>query len=688
MKYLILVTLFLLCASGVMAQGHSLIFPTPQKLSYREGKLFLKNITIYTNPKWSAEERFAVEALKTNLVTASGLPLKKALNPTQSTLSILVKAGGGLLPTPNENVKGDREGYSLEITEKGISITATTSTGLFYAAQTISQLVEAWGQEAFLPFVSIQDQPVLPYRGVMMDMAHGGLPTVDEIKKQIDFLSRWKTNQYYFYNEVSIEMNGFDDLNYKQGYSQAQMKEIIEYGKLRHMDVVPFVAFYGHLHDLLKKERYSKLAIGNFGHELDPRNPEVGRILKNWIKQYVELFPSAFVHIGFDETWETNRLRIESDSSIHSEELWLQHLRVITDEFKSYGKTVMAWTDMTSYYPELMNKFPEDVIPVIWEYSPDTAALHHYLDPILKAGKKFIIQPAVSGWGHIYPAAAYTYDNIDLCIQEGMKNKTKGFITSVWTDAVEPFVRPSWSFMAYGCATAWSGKEANRNQFESCFGKVLVPNAGEALVKANALMAESVDLLYTCLGKNTGNMPGGTIIESWSNPFNEYYLSITKEKEAVFRLVRSKTEEASDLLIGAIKKSNGWQQSYLESMRVTANLLHYEASRFLWAHVMCTRWDKAMLETKRNSFVFYDLGYICHGLVQDMMDELGTLKEDYKNAWLSENMNYRLNTMMGRFDVEMGLWQKLLLKMIDHRIKHAADEVSTKPFAQLFNPDF
>ncbi len=40
--------------------------------------------------------------------------------------------------------------------------------------------------------MDIQDWPSLPYRGLMMDLSHGPMPTEVEIRRQIDFLSRWK----------------------------------------------------------------------------------------------------------------------------------------------------------------------------------------------------------------------------------------------------------------------------------------------------------------------------------------------------------------------------------------------------------------------------------------------------------------------------------------------------------------
>ena len=67
--------------------------------------------------------------------------------------------------------------------------------------------------------------------------------------------------------------------------------------------------FYGHLHELLRLEKYAGLGIGKYGHDLDPGDPGVQSFLKDWIKQYVDIFPSHFIHIGFDETWETERLK-------------------------------------------------------------------------------------------------------------------------------------------------------------------------------------------------------------------------------------------------------------------------------------------------------------------------------------------------------------------------------------------
>lgn len=680
----IIVCCWLVSAS---AQQRPTLLPAPQSIQYGQGELPVQNLIVHVAPNASADVVFALNQLRKLLAERTGKPVPASPSATASTIRYSVRTAGKELPGTNEATnENTREQYALTITRKGIDIAAQTSTGLYYAVQTIGQLIQGQGTKASLPLVTISDQPKLAYRGVMMDFAHGGLLTVDEIKKQIDFLARWKTNQYYFYNEVSIQLEGYSTLNYKASYSQAQIRTIIAYARERHMDVIPFVNFYGHLHELIRNEKYASLAIGQYGHELDPRNPAVQTLLKNWIKQYTTLFQSPFIHVGFDETWETKRLANASPAKLDPEALYIQQLSFVSNEFKQYGKTLLAWTDMNAFYPNMLAKFPKDVIPVIWEYSPDTTAINNYLNPVLKEKKPFFIQPAVSGWGHIYPSENYTYENINLCMKAGLRHNTLGFITSVWTDSVEPFVRSSWLFMAYGCIAAWQGTVPDKSTFTGHYSSVVYPAQKQDMQAAFDHIATAGQYLEKCLGKNTQSLPRGTLVESWSNPFSGYYLANTTEHKADFEQVRTHTEEAKARLISALQQASPADTSFIQSMLVSARLINYSASRFLWAKAITDRWNDGMLAQKKDDYVFYDLTYPCHSLLVDAMDETGELKQAYAQAWLSENMPYRLNTMLGRFDVDFGLWRKLHLKVLDYKIQKKTEPL--KSFELLFTPDF
>ena len=190
-----------------------------------------------------------------------------------------------------------------------------------------------------------------------------------------------------------------------------------------------------------------------------------------------------------------------------------------------------------------------------------------------------------------------------------------------------------------------------------------------------------------CLGKNTGGLPRGTIVESWSNPFQPYYLENTKLHLDDFIASRKFSEEAEGILITLLEKAPPAQHNFINSLLVSAQLINYTASRFMWAKRICDRWKESTMPDKKDDFVIYDITYSCHGLLADMMDECGELKKEYEKAWLDEYQPYRLNTMLGRFDVEQGLWRKLFLKVLDHRIQLKDDEV-TKSFEELFKPEF
>ena len=85
----------------------------------------------------------------------------------------------------------------------------------------------------------------MAFRGTMVDISHGPLPTEKEIERQIDFLSRWKENQYYLYTEDSIELKGYPLLDLDGRLTQDEVRQIVAYGRQRHIDVIPNFDLYG-----------------------------------------------------------------------------------------------------------------------------------------------------------------------------------------------------------------------------------------------------------------------------------------------------------------------------------------------------------------------------------------------------------------------------------------------------------
>ena len=76
----------------------------------------------------------------------------------------------------NENL--GEEGYEIEVDDRQISLSAATEKGMFYAIQTIFQLLPAEIESAkplkmklSVPAVKITDHPRFSYGGVMIDVS-------------------------------------------------------------------------------------------------------------------------------------------------------------------------------------------------------------------------------------------------------------------------------------------------------------------------------------------------------------------------------------------------------------------------------------------------------------------------------------------------------------------------------------
>ena len=170
--------------------GQHTILPQPQKISYGKNFLPIKGLSVVFQTSPTKEDRFAATELSRIIKeqTALAMPVGSVL----SNVKINFNRTGTQpsLPQPNEPVgKQSREAYSISIKKNGIQISSGSSAGLFYAVQTLRQMIVTREGSYYFPEAEIVDWPSMAYRGFMMDMSHMQLPRIDEIKRQIDFLA-------------------------------------------------------------------------------------------------------------------------------------------------------------------------------------------------------------------------------------------------------------------------------------------------------------------------------------------------------------------------------------------------------------------------------------------------------------------------------------------------------------------
>ena len=97
------------------------------------------------------------------------------------------------------------EGYQLIVDDDGITFLTGTLTGLFYAEQTLKQLLppaalrtDAGDKQWPLPYVSIVDAPRFGWRGAMLDVARHFMPK-DGVLRFLDLIAAHKLNVLHFH---------------------------------------------------------------------------------------------------------------------------------------------------------------------------------------------------------------------------------------------------------------------------------------------------------------------------------------------------------------------------------------------------------------------------------------------------------------------------------------------------------
>jgi hypothetical protein len=641
---------------GWGAAEHNPLLPRPQDIHYGDQQLPVPALAVHFAGAPSPEDRFAAEALN-GCFARRGVAALAITEESVPGRGILLKreGAGPDLPMPDERPGPEsREAYGLSVTPKGVEIRAHSSTGLFYGVQTLCQLAEGEGADARLPEVEIRDWPALAYRGVMMDMSHGPLPTEEEVKRQLDFLARWKENQYYFYNEASIELDGYPLLNPHGQFTKEQIRRIIAYGRERHIDVIPCLELYGHMHDLFRIEKYSDLAALPHGGEFNPANPQVLALLTDWVNQFSELFPSPFVHIGFDETWEIERAAREQGAGATPAKLFVRQLGNVARLFQQHGKHVMLWGDIPIKYAEILAELPSGLTVVAWEYEPSDPEYKRWMEPLSKRHLPHFIASGVNSWDEIASDFPLAFENIDTFLVAGHKSQALGLMNTVWSDDAQLLLRLSWPAIAYGAAAPWQSSPMDRTHFFSDYASVMYPPAtAPEVAAALESLAKAEVSLQKVLGQET-------MLELWKDPFTPAALKHSAEHREDLRQTRLLAEDAEEHLLRALAR--GADPAALNSLLIGSRLLDYAGMKFQYAVEISERWrDLGPHPTGDQFWVLFESEVTTsdHARLADLMDAISELREPYRNAWLQEYMPYRLASALGRWDAEYEYWRRL-----------------------------
>ncbi|PWR07961.1 beta-N-acetylhexosaminidase [Micromonospora acroterricola] len=257
--------------------------------------------------------------------TGYPLPVTDAARPTPS-------GGIALALTDDDNLGA--EGYRLAVTRAGVTITASTATGLFHGVQTLRQLLPPAiespvpvGERWVVPGGTIVDQPRFAYRGAMLDVARHFF-AVEDVLRVVDHLVRYKLNHLHLHLtddqgwRIAVDswprlagVGGTTEVGEGPGghYTKADYRRIVEYAAARHVTVVPEIDLPGHTNaalvaypelapDKVAPPPYTGTEVG-FSY-VDPADDRTYDFIADVLGELAALTPGPWLHIGGDEAFK------------------------------------------------------------------------------------------------------------------------------------------------------------------------------------------------------------------------------------------------------------------------------------------------------------------------------------------------------------------------------------------------
>lgn len=342
---------------SALAQGAYPVIPYPNKLVKADSLFEFKSALTLTLPK----------AFK------SELGVMTSIFADEYSTKVVFTPNGKLSFKQNKQL-GD-EAYKLTVSSDKIEVEASTTTGCFWAVQTIRQLMKLTGRGSYtVAGCQIEDRPAYKWRAFMLDEVRNfkGKEIVKGLLDQMALLKlnifhwhltddqgwRIEIKKYPLLTEVGawrdstqlFQTKKYDPYAHGGFYSQEDVKEIVAYAAKLHITIVPEIEMPGHASAAIAAYPWlgangEKIKVpNNFGdgrndYAFNVADEKVYYFIEDVLKEVMTLFPGKVIHIGGDEVNYEAWGKSEAVNALMKKE-----------GFKTYSDVQMYFTNRVSNF--------------------------------------------------------------------------------------------------------------------------------------------------------------------------------------------------------------------------------------------------------------------------------------------------------------------------------------------------
>lgn len=463
-------------AEAIEAKGPACVIPAPVSYEISDGSFSLSHgISFNIDAPDSApgfneleSELFSDGFVRAPKKSAADIRIKVGDSRSRSS------SGQKAVPYgPSSWKDTESESYTLEVRPDKVLIDAPSFAGAFYALQTLRQM----GPE--IRCCKVSDSPEFGYRGLHFDVSRH-FRSKEFLMKQMDAMALLKLNKMHLHLTDGagwrIEIEGYprltdfaawrpyrkwsdwwvSDRHYCEketpgaygGYYTAQdIKEILEYARKKHIDVIPEIEMPGHSEEVLAAYPELSCTGEQYGSsDFCPGKEETFTFLENVLTEVMEMFPSEYIHIGGDEAgkgaWKTcpdcsRRMQAEGLSDVDELQSYLIHR--IEAFVNSKGRKIIGWDEI------LQGGLAPNATVMSWRGTEGgikamkaghdvimTPGAYCYLDYTQDAPFK---EPVSIG-GYIPLAKTYSYKPVEAGLSEEDLSHLLGVQGNLWSEYI------------------------------------------------------------------------------------------------------------------------------------------------------------------------------------------------------------------------------------------------------------
>jgi hexosaminidase len=448
------------------------------------------------------------------------------------------------------------EAYRLEVAPNRVTVSASTSAGLFYGAVSLWQLLPGGFKGGRIQSQTIVDEPKYAWRGLMLDSSrHFQSPAF--VRSMIDWMAWHKLNVLHWHltddQGWRLQIRQYPRLTsvgawripatvpgaptpkpYGGFYTQDQVRGIVAFAATRHVQILPEIDMPGHAQAAIaaypalgtsngttppKLAVSSKWGVHTHLFNVDPGTFE---FLEHVLAEVMELFPSNYIHVGGDEAvkdeWNASpavQARARTLGISDSAALQTYFTQEIGRYLSAHGRRLVGWDEI------LQPGLPNDAVVMSWHgTSGARAAAQQGNDTVLAPQPTLYFDRRQSALATEPPGRleissleeVYRFEPNDPQLSQAQQRHVLGVQADLWTEHIQTEARVEWMALPRAAAlaeVAWSAPQRDWPGFLTRLGGMMARYHSLGVAAADSAFGIDAHITRTAdgMGVTLANLP-------------------------------------------------------------------------------------------------------------------------------------------------------------------------------------